>query len=186
MVAFVSLLKILFPFLKEWFFDKKTFKNWFRKNFGVIIMTILVLLMFYAFQKMLTHVIYVKQQYHTLAESNARLVRQNKWLVKRTDDQNKRIVALTEQNAASQVKILKYEHWMAACGMNYLQEEITMPVCTNERRSSTPARRPAQSSSNRNTGRSTRPGINKPRTTTPSTTNPKQTQNHIRELWGGH
>lgn len=192
MVAFIQLLKILFPFLKEWLFDKKTFKAWLKRNFATLFMLILLLLMFYTLERMLQHVMFVKKQYSELKTANNDLLRQRKWLSQRYEAQSKIAKTLMDENRNYQSKVSKYEHWMAACGMNYLLEEVEMPTCSN-------GRSVTNSSSSRPTSTTrppaSRPTRRPPRTTrTPQSTdnpdrkptspNSKETQTRIRELWG--
>lgn len=133
MAGLVSLIGIFFrylwPFIKEWFFDKRTILNWLRKNYIPFIMTIVILVLGFMNFKMLMYSVDIKDRASAVLDEHEKLTEKYEDQTKRAGDLMVSVKNLTDSNEVLLEKIDRYERWMSACGMDYTVEPPTVPRC---------------------------------------------------------
>lgn len=152
------ILRYLWPFMKEWFFDKRTVVNWLKKHWVLLSFTILVTVLGYSNFKITMYVINLKQHVMDTQERNdtlqtlyrdqtkraGLLIVEVKRLEKELELKNTALEGLED-------KVKLYEHWMESCGMNHNAPAETMPKCTTTQvRGTTNTRRPSNKQNNQN------------------------------------
>lgn len=152
------ILRYLWPFMKEWFFDKRTVVNWLKKHWVLLSFTILVVVLGYSNFKITMYVINLKQQTMETQERNDTLQTLYRDQTKRAGLLIVEVKRLEKELALSNTalegaedKIKLYEHWMESCGMNHNAPAETMPKCTSAQpRGTSGTRRSSNKQNNQN------------------------------------
>lgn len=172
---FGFLFRYIWPFIKEWFFDKRTIINWFKKNYVVFCLLLAVVFQGYLTWKMLLHTIAVKAQATTIQAEYKKVQDELTWRRQRMTTLSAQIKTTLDEREALRDKINTYEHWMSACGMNFNAPETEMPTCTNGRSSATST----SASSRSSTG-------SKPRRKPSKSSNNSELADRVKQIWGQH
>ena len=140
MELIVTILKSLWPFLKESMFEGLTFGEWIKRNKAACMWLAMLIIMLLISINMGTRIIRLSAHITELNTKSAKLVKERDGLKARSDQYSVELTklkqdlqALQEAREEQDARIQLYVEWMENCGINHEYEGEGFPACPTKK-----------------------------------------------------